>query len=112
MSKRWPTGRDAPRASRNESPRSSALISQGRTNAEIAALMYPSENTVKSYIRQLYRKIGVTSRTQAVLWASRSAFLPDHHLWIEGEDLGVMCGTERFLTSKPSGKRPGWEDPR
>ncbi len=55
-----------------------ALITQGRQNAEIAALVYLSENTVKSYVRQLYRKIGVRSRTQAVLWGSRNGFLPDH----------------------------------
>lgn len=56
-----------------------ALITQGRRNAEIAASVYLSENTVKSYVRQLYRKIGVTSRTQAVLWGSRNGFLPDRH---------------------------------
>ncbi len=56
-----------------------ALITQGKTNAEVAALVYLSPNTVKSYIRTLYRKIGVTSRTQAVLWGVRNGFLPDHH---------------------------------
>ena len=53
------------------------LIARGRSNAEIAALLHLSENTVKSYVRQLYRRIGVTSRTQAVLWASRNGYLPD-----------------------------------
>jgi two-component system, NarL family, response regulator LiaR len=45
-----------------------ALITQGRSNAEVAALTYLSPNTVKSYIRTDYREIGVSSRTQAVLW--------------------------------------------
>ena len=40
-----------------------ALITQGRSNAEVAALTYLSPNTVKSYIRTIYRKIGVSSRT-------------------------------------------------
>ncbi len=44
----------------------------------MAALTYLSPNTVKSYIRGLYRKIGVESRTQAVLWGVRNGFLPDH----------------------------------
>jgi DNA-binding NarL/FixJ family response regulator len=55
-----------------------ALITQGKSNAEVAALTYLSPNTVKSYIRGLYRKIDVDSRTQAVLWGVRNGFLPDH----------------------------------
>ncbi len=45
-----------------------ALITQGRSNQEICRLAYLSPNTVKSYIRSAYRKIGITSRSQAVLW--------------------------------------------
>lgn len=45
-----------------------ALIAQGKTNAEIAAITYLSPNSVKTYIRAAYAKIGVTSRTKAVLW--------------------------------------------
>lgn len=56
-----------------------ALITQGRTNAEVAQITCLSPNTVKSYIRALYRKIGVTSRTQAVLWGVDHGFTPDHH---------------------------------
>ena len=56
-----------------------ALITQGKNNAEISALTYLSPNTVKSYVRNLYRKIDVSSRTQAVLWGIRHGFDPDHH---------------------------------
>jgi DNA-binding NarL/FixJ family response regulator len=56
-----------------------ALITQGKSNAEVATLTYLSPNTVKSYIRTIYRKINVTSRTQAVLWGVRHGFTPDHH---------------------------------
>jgi DNA-binding NarL/FixJ family response regulator len=56
-----------------------ALITQGHSNAEVATLTYLSPNTVKSYIRTIYRKIDVTSRTQAVLWGVRHGFTPDHH---------------------------------
>lgn len=55
-----------------------ALITQGKNNAEVSALTFLSPNTVKSYIRGLYRKIDVDSRTQAVLWGVRHGFLPDH----------------------------------
>jgi DNA-binding NarL/FixJ family response regulator len=56
-----------------------ALITQGKSNAEVAALTYLSPNTVKSYIRSVYRKIDVGSRTQAVLWGVEHGFTPDHH---------------------------------
>jgi DNA-binding NarL/FixJ family response regulator len=56
-----------------------ALITQGKSNAEVAAQTYLSPNTVKSYIRNIYRKIDVASRTQAVLWGVANGFTPDHH---------------------------------
>ena len=56
-----------------------ALITQGKSNAEVAALTFLSPNTVKSYIRNIYRKIDVASRTQAVLWGVSNGFTPDHH---------------------------------
>jgi DNA-binding NarL/FixJ family response regulator len=56
-----------------------ALITQGKSNAEVAALTFLSPNTIKSYIRATYRKIGVDSRTQAVLWGVAHGFMPDHH---------------------------------
>jgi DNA-binding NarL/FixJ family response regulator len=56
-----------------------ALITQGKSNAEVAALTYLSPNTIKSYIRTIYGKIGVGSRTQAVLWGVGHGFVPDHH---------------------------------
>ncbi len=64
-----------------------ALITQGKSNAEVATLTYLSPNTVKSYIRTIYRKIEVTSRTQAVLWGFHHGFTPDHHRiehWLGG----------------------------
>jgi DNA-binding NarL/FixJ family response regulator len=56
-----------------------ALITQGLSNADVSARTFLTPNTVKSYIRTLYRKIGVTSRTQAVLWGIDHGFAPDHH---------------------------------
>ena len=46
-----------------------ALIATGRSNDQIAQEMRISLNSVKSYIRSAYRKTGVQSRSQAVLWA-------------------------------------------
>jgi DNA-binding NarL/FixJ family response regulator len=56
-----------------------ALITQGKSNAEVAAITFLSPNSVKSYIRATYRKIGVRSRTQAVLWGIEHGFKPDHN---------------------------------
>ena len=51
-----------------------AMITQGLSNAEIADRASLSINSVKSYIRTSYRKMGVTSRTNAVLWALQHGF--------------------------------------
>lgn len=61
------------------SPRESevvALITQGATNDEIARTCYLSINSVKSYIRSAYRKMGVERRAQAVLWGVQNGMEP------------------------------------
>ena len=50
------------------------LIVAGRSNEELAADLYLSINTVKSVIRSVYRKVGVTSRSQAVAWGVEHGF--------------------------------------
>jgi len=44
------------------------LITAGLSNAEIAAQLYLSINSVKTYIRGAYRRIDVQTRSQAVVW--------------------------------------------
>jgi DNA-binding NarL/FixJ family response regulator len=53
-----------------------ALITQGFSNQEIAERSYLSINSVKTYIRTAYRKIGVTRRAQAVVWGMKHGFEP------------------------------------
>lgn len=53
-----------------------SLITQGVTNEEIAKTCYLSINSVKSYIRSAYRKMGVERRSQAVLWGVEHGMLP------------------------------------
>ena len=50
------------------------LITQGLSNQEIADRAFLGINTVKTYIRTAYRKIGAGSRTQAVLWGIQHGF--------------------------------------
>ena len=42
------------------------LIAEGLTNPEIAARLYLSLNTVKAHTRNIYGKLDVHTRTQAV----------------------------------------------
>ena len=53
-----------------------SMITQGVTNEEIAKACYLSINSVKSYIRSAYRKMGVERRSQAVLWGVEHGMLP------------------------------------
>ncbi|MCW2793537.1 MAG: regulatory protein LuxR [Nocardioides sp.] len=60
-----------------------ALITQGLSNQEIAERTYLSINSVKTYIRTAYRKIGVTRRAQAVVWGMQHDFEPDRSRHLE-----------------------------
>ncbi len=50
------------------------MIAAGMSNQEIADRNYLSINSVKTYIRTAYRKIGVQRRSQAVRWALEHGF--------------------------------------
>ncbi len=53
-----------------------SLICQGMSNQQVAQNLYLSINSVKTYIRTLYRKIGAQSRSQAVIWGLQRGFSP------------------------------------
>ncbi len=55
-----------------------SLITRGLSNQEIADQAFLSINTVKSYIRSSYQKMGVTSRSHAVLWGIDQGFRVAH----------------------------------
>lgn len=46
-----------------------SLIAEGLSNEEISKTLFLGINSIKSYIRTGYRKIGVQTRAQAVIWA-------------------------------------------
>lgn len=45
------------------------LIARGLTTAEVARLLHISANTVPSYVKEIYRKLNVSSRAEAALTA-------------------------------------------
>jgi DNA-binding NarL/FixJ family response regulator len=51
------------------------LIAAGMTNKEIARRMGIAEKTVKAHLTNIFQRIGVRDRTQAVLWAERNGLL-------------------------------------
>lgn len=49
-----------------------ALVSQGLTNKEIAQTLRLSTETIKTYVRQIFEKTGVSNRTKLCLqWNGR-----------------------------------------
>lgn len=53
-----------------------AMVAQGLSNQEISERLFLTINTLKSHIRGAYRKIGATSRAQAVAWALQHGLGP------------------------------------
>ncbi len=52
------------------------LLSTGLNNREIAAILFVAESTVKTHVEHIIRKIGVSDRVQAAVWAVRHGLAP------------------------------------
>jgi DNA-binding NarL/FixJ family response regulator len=63
------------------------LITQGRSNLQIADDLYLSINSIKTYIRSAYQKMGVKTRAQAVAWALGNGFTSDRDAWHPTRDV-------------------------
>ncbi len=68
------------------------LVARGLTNQEIAESCVLSVNSIKSYIRSAYRKIGVSRRSQAVAWGIDNGLDPDHSRIIRAGNPGFVLG--------------------
>lgn len=45
------------------------LVSQAKLNKEIAYELHLSEGTIKEYLNRIFRKLGITNRTELAVWA-------------------------------------------
>ena len=54
------------------------LVSEGYSNAQLAKMLWVTEQTVKFHLSNIYRKLEVANRTEAARWAQRhNLLLPD-----------------------------------
>lgn len=65
------------------------LVACGRTNRQVAEMIWVTDQTVKFHLANVYRKLGVNSRFEAVEWAVRSG-LADRALAFAERGPGVI----------------------
>jgi DNA-binding NarL/FixJ family response regulator len=53
------------------------LAAEGHSNADLARMLWVTEQTVKFHLSNVYRKIDVTNRTEASRWAQVNGLLGD-----------------------------------
>ena len=51
------------------------LIADGQDNATIAGRLFISESTVKNHVTNIFAKLDVRTRAEAVAWAWRSGLM-------------------------------------
>jgi DNA-binding NarL/FixJ family response regulator len=54
-----------------------ALLAEGKSNRDISRALFLSEKTVKAHLAAIFRKLGVTNRTQAAMAAVSMGIGPD-----------------------------------
>jgi DNA-binding NarL/FixJ family response regulator len=53
-----------------------ALVAEGHSNAQLARMLWVTEQTVKFHLSNIYRKLDVSNRTEASRWAQLNGLLP------------------------------------
>ncbi len=51
------------------------LVTEGKTNQNITALLGISEKTVEKYLYAIFQKLGVNSRTEVAVYAVREGII-------------------------------------
>jgi DNA-binding NarL/FixJ family response regulator len=65
---------DSPRLTRRELE-ILQLVAEGHSNAQLARMLWVTEQTVKFHLSNIYRKLGVANRTEASRWAQLQGLL-------------------------------------
>ena len=52
------------------------LVAEGHPNSQLAKMLWVTEQTVKFHLSKIYRKLGVSNRTEAGRWAQVHGLLP------------------------------------
>jgi len=52
------------------------LVAEGHSNARLAKMLWVTEQTIKFHLSNVYRKLGVSNRTEASRWAQLHGLLP------------------------------------
>ena len=52
------------------------MVSEGHSNAQLAKMLWVTEQTVKFHLSNIYRKLDVSNRTEASRWAQVRGLLP------------------------------------
>jgi methanogenic corrinoid protein MtbC1/DNA-binding CsgD family transcriptional regulator len=83
------------------------LICRGRTNVEIAAELFLSINSVKTYVRTAYRKIGLDRRAQVIVWAQAAGYATGETPW-PVKARAVPSGRRSWAPGWSAGRDEGW----
>ncbi len=51
------------------------LVSQAKLNKEIAFELHLTEGTIKEYLNRIFRKLGLTNRTELAVWALKQSLV-------------------------------------
>lgn len=78
-----------------------ALVREAHANKEIAFRLHLAEGTIKEYLNRVFRKLGVSSRTElAILAVQNPEILPESAAGPPG--VPIPTGSAAPISSKPS----------